>query len=48
MELIAQILGLMALGTNIICYQLNEKKKILIVQIIASVLWVLNLFLKGA
>ena len=30
MELIAQILGLMALGTNIICYQLNEKKKILI------------------
>lgn len=48
MELFAQILGLMALGANIVCYQLNSKKNILIVQIIASVLFTLNLFFKGA
>lgn len=48
MELIAQILGLMALGANIICYQMNSRKKILTVQIIASVLFTLNLLFKGA
>lgn len=47
-ELIAQILGIMALGANIICYQMNSRKKILAVQIIASVLFTLNLLFKGA
>lgn len=47
-EIIAQILGLMALGANIVCYQLNSKKNILTVQIIASVLFTVNLLLKGA
>lgn len=47
-EIIAQIIGLMALGANIVCYQLNSKKNILIVQIIASVLFTVNLLLKGA
>lgn len=47
-EITAQLLGLMALGANIVCYQLNSQKKILMVQILASVLFTLNLLLKGA
>ena len=47
-EIIAQIIGIIALGANIICYQMNSRKKILIMQMAASSLWVINLFLQGA
>ena len=47
-EIISQIIGIIALGANIICYQMNSRKKILAMQIVASSLWVANLLLKGA
>lgn len=46
-NLIAQILGILALVTSIICYQFNSQKKILIAQIVASVLFTVNLALLG-
>jgi hypothetical protein len=47
-EIIAQILGILALVANIICYQMNDKKKLLGMQILASILFTVNLLLKGA
>lgn len=47
-EIISQILGILALLCNIICYQMKAPKKLLFWQITASVIWVLNLGLKGA
>lgn len=47
-EILGQILGILALLVTIICYQLNSQKKILIAQIAASSLFILNLALLGA
>ena len=47
-EIISQSLGILALICNIICYQMKDAKKLLFWQITASVIWVLNLGLKGA
>ncbi|MGN1345366.1 MAG: YgjV family protein [Eubacteriales bacterium] len=47
-QILAQALGLLALCVTIICYQFNSQKKILIMQIIASTLFTLNLTLLGA
>jgi len=47
-ELISQIIGIAALCVTIICYQFNDQKKILIMQIIASVLFMTNLALRDA
>ncbi len=44
----AQGFGILALIVNIICYQLNSQKKILIAQIVASVMFILNLVLLDA
>lgn len=46
-EIIAQIIGIVALGVTIVCYQLNSQKKILIAQILASCLFTANLALLG-
>lgn len=46
-QIIAQIFGILALGVTIICYQLNSQKKILIAQVIASILFMLNLAFLG-
>lgn len=48
MELLGQIIGMIALGTSIICYQFNSPRKILILQIVMSALFALNLALIGA
>lgn len=47
-EVIAQLLGILALVCNIFCYQMKDTKKLLYWQIAASVIWILNLGLKGA
>lgn len=47
-DLISQIIGILALCVTIICYQFNDQKKILIMQIIASVLFMTNLALRDA
>lgn len=47
-DIISQILGILALCVTIICYQFNDQKKILIMQIIASVLFTTNLALRDA
>ncbi len=46
-QIIAQVIGLLALCVTIICYQFNSPKKILIAQLIASVLFATNLALLG-
>ncbi len=46
-EIIAQILGIGALIVGIVCYQFNSRRKILIMQIIASTLFIVNLALLG-
>ena len=48
LEIISQIIGILALCVTIICYQFNDQKKILIMQIIASVLFMTNLALRDA
>ena len=47
-EIISQILGILALVCNIFCYQMKSPKKLLFWQITASVMWILNLGIKGA
>ncbi len=47
-EILSQIIGILALCVTIICYQFNDQKKILIMQIIASVLFMTNLALRDA
>ena len=47
-DIISQIIGIAALCVTIICYQFNDQKKILIMQIIASVLFMTNLALRDA
>lgn len=46
-QIIAQVIGLLALCVTIVCYQFNSPKKILIAQLIASVLFTVNLALLG-
>lgn len=48
MELLAQAFGILALLCNIVCYQMKSPKKLIVWQLIASVIWMLNLGLKGA
>lgn len=47
-EIISQILGILALVCNIFCYQMKSPKKLLFWQITASVMWIMNLGIKGA
>lgn len=47
-EIISQVLGILALVCNIFCYQMKSPKKLLFWQITASVMWILNLGIKGA
>lgn len=47
-EIISQILGILALVCNIFCYQMKSPKKLLLWQIMASVMWIMNLGIKGA
>ncbi len=47
-EIISQIIGILALCVTVICYQFNDQKKILIMQIIASLLFMTNLALRDA
>ena len=47
-EIIAQIIGILALCLTIYCYQLNNPKKILVIQIVCSALFIVNLALLGA
>ena len=47
-DLISQIIGILALCVTIICYQFNDQKKILIMQIIASVMFMAKLALRDA
>lgn len=47
-EIIGQIIGILALCLTIICYQFNNPKKILIIQIVCSGLFIVNLALLGA
>lgn len=47
-EILSQIIGILALCVTIICYQFNDQKKILIMQIIASILFMTNLALRDA
>jgi len=47
-EILGQIFGIIALIVTIVCYQFNTQKKILISQIAASCLFILNLALLGA
>lgn len=47
-EILGQIIGILALIVTIVCYQFNTQKKILISQIAASCLFILNLALLGA
>lgn len=46
-QIIAQILGILALGVTIVCYQFNSQKKILAAQMIAATLFTVNLALLG-
>ncbi len=46
-EIIAQILGILALCVTIICYQFDSQKKILAAQMIAATLFTFNLALLG-
>lgn len=48
LDILSQIIGIAALCVTIICYQFNDQKKILIMQIIASVLFMTNLALRDA
>ncbi|MBQ8332906.1 MAG: YgjV family protein [Clostridia bacterium] len=48
LDTLSQIIGIAALCVTIICYQFNDQKKILIMQIIASVLFMTNLALRDA
>ena len=47
LEIVAQILGILALAAGILCYQFNSRRKILVMQIVASVLFIANLALLG-
>lgn len=46
-EIIGQALGILALCLTIICFQFNSQKKILVMQIITSILFMTNLLLLG-
>jgi len=46
-EIIAQILGILALIVTIVCYQFNSQKKILAAQMLAATLFTVNLALLG-
>ncbi len=46
-QIVGQVIGILALCVTIICYQFNSQKKILIMQILASVLFTVNLALLG-
>jgi len=47
-EIFAQAFGIAALIVSIVCYQLNSQKKILVAQIVASCMFIVNLALLGA
>ena len=46
--MIAQVIGLIAVGFSILCYQMESKKKLLIVQMLSSLCFCLHYFLLNA
>ena len=48
LEIAAQILGILALLANVVCYQLNRRQHILVAQILGSLFFLVNLGLQGA
>ena len=47
-HIISQILGILAFIMTVICYQFNTQKKILLMQLVCSLLFLANLILNGS
>ena len=45
MEVVAQIVGIVAMGLGVLSFQAKESKKILIIQTIANIIWSTHYFL---